>query len=331
MHAKKPLITLFLFAYNQEKYIEKACRAAFDQTYSPLQIIISDDCSTDLTYEIVLRMVEEYSGRHQVIARRNEYNLGLVEHVNIAFRVAAGDVIVAAAGDDISMPMRVERLAEQFMGVDRPLVVHSNVIAICEQGRILDERAPPISSAIALKDSVEKWIGLYIGASGAWSKELYKIYGPIVERHCYEDGVLGFRALILNRCKYIDDPLVFYRMSTGITSTLDNPNGFCSSWRIEKKRKAMFLALMRQRRLDLEAVKGDICVDKYMQLANSLGDEVRVLVMRQSLLMGVPAILKSLFVGDASLVRSALREELKVLKISINAGLNRFFKSRGRK
>lgn len=276
-------------------------------------------------------MVEEYSGRHQVIARRNEYNLGLVEHVNLAFKVAAGDVIVAAAGDDISMPMRVERLAEQFMDVDSPLVVHSSVIAISEQGHVLDQRVPPISSAIALERSVETSIGLYIGASGAWSKELYKIYGPIVEQHCYEDGVLGFRALILNRCKYINEPLVFYRMNTGITWTLDNPDGFVSSWQMERKRLAMFLALMRQRRLDIEVVKGEICANKYFELANSLDGEIRVLSMRRYLLMSIPVIIKALVLGEASLVRSAIREELKVLEISIKAGLSRFLKDRGRK
>ena len=39
----RPLVTFFLFAYNQEKYIEEACRAALAQTYSPLEIIFSED------------------------------------------------------------------------------------------------------------------------------------------------------------------------------------------------------------------------------------------------------------------------------------------------
>ena len=49
----RPLITFALFAYNQEKYIEEAVQGAFLQTYSPLEIILSDDGSTDRTFEII--------------------------------------------------------------------------------------------------------------------------------------------------------------------------------------------------------------------------------------------------------------------------------------
>ena len=43
----RPLVTFALFAYNQEKYIREAVEGAFAQTYAPLEIILSDDCSTD--------------------------------------------------------------------------------------------------------------------------------------------------------------------------------------------------------------------------------------------------------------------------------------------
>jgi len=42
---EKSLITLALVAYNQERFISEALEGAFAQTYSPLEIILSDDCS----------------------------------------------------------------------------------------------------------------------------------------------------------------------------------------------------------------------------------------------------------------------------------------------
>jgi len=48
----KPLITFALFAYNQERFIREAVQGAFSQTYSPLEIIMSDDCSKDRTFDI---------------------------------------------------------------------------------------------------------------------------------------------------------------------------------------------------------------------------------------------------------------------------------------
>ena len=47
----KPLISFLLLTYNQENYIQDAINGALAQTYSPLEIIISDDCSTDGTYK----------------------------------------------------------------------------------------------------------------------------------------------------------------------------------------------------------------------------------------------------------------------------------------
>ena len=55
---EKPLVTFALFAYNQEKLITAAVEAAFAQTYQPLEIIISDDESSDKTYDTILSLVQ---------------------------------------------------------------------------------------------------------------------------------------------------------------------------------------------------------------------------------------------------------------------------------
>ena len=68
--SRRPLITFALMAYNQEQLIEEAVAGALAQTYSPLEIILSDDCSTDRTFEIMEEMADEYKGPHSVSIRR---------------------------------------------------------------------------------------------------------------------------------------------------------------------------------------------------------------------------------------------------------------------
>ena len=63
-----PLVTFALFAYNQEKYIREAIEGAFSQTYEPLEIILSDDCSRDDTHRIMCEMAAGYRGHHRVLA-----------------------------------------------------------------------------------------------------------------------------------------------------------------------------------------------------------------------------------------------------------------------
>ncbi len=51
-----PLITVLLTTYNTEDYVREALQSAFGQTWSPLEILISDDCSTDRTAHIIVEV-----------------------------------------------------------------------------------------------------------------------------------------------------------------------------------------------------------------------------------------------------------------------------------
>ena len=104
----RPLISFCLFAYNQERFIRKAVEGALSQTYSPLEIVLSDDCSTDSTFEIIKEMTDCYHGLHSIVLNRNPKNLGVGGHVNRVMEIAQGILVVAAAGDD-NIPTRKGR------------------------------------------------------------------------------------------------------------------------------------------------------------------------------------------------------------------------------
>lgn len=110
--AGRPLVTFALFAYNQEQYVREAIESAFAQTYQPLEIILSDDCSPDSTFMIMQEMAAAYSGPHKVSARQSPQNRRVLRHVLDVAKLARGKYLVVAAGDDISVPHRTERLVE---------------------------------------------------------------------------------------------------------------------------------------------------------------------------------------------------------------------------
>ena len=116
---ERPLVTFALFAYNQEKYIREAVEGAFAQTYDPLEIILSDDCSTDSTFLIMQQMADEYEGPHTVRVVRNAFNMGVLKHVFERGRDVQGSIIVMAAGDDISFPHRTGRRRCQPQFIDQ--------------------------------------------------------------------------------------------------------------------------------------------------------------------------------------------------------------------
>ncbi|MCA9494687.1 MAG: glycosyltransferase family 2 protein, partial [Myxococcales bacterium] len=112
---ERPLITFFVVAFNQEAFVREAIAGAFAQTWEPLQIVLSDDASKDGTFAIMEEMAAAYDGPHRVVLNRNPTNLGIGEHVNACMALAEGELIVGSAGDDVSLPHRVQRLYEAWL------------------------------------------------------------------------------------------------------------------------------------------------------------------------------------------------------------------------
>ena len=62
MDNDKPLVSFCLKSYNQKEFLKEALEGAFAQTYRPLEIVISDDASTDGSVELILDRVRQWSG-----------------------------------------------------------------------------------------------------------------------------------------------------------------------------------------------------------------------------------------------------------------------------
>lgn len=249
----RPLVTFAVLAYQQEELVRQAIEAAFAQTYSPLEIILSDDGSGDRTFEVIERMAAAYDGPHSVRVNRNRENLGLIGHVNAIFEMARGEIVLLAAGDDVSLPERTERVVSAFGEGADVMLVHSPVERIDAVGTMLGLWHAPMRGKPDDTGSLALSLGLHLGASAGYRKVVFDRFGPIVQRAAYEDLVLGFRARLLGRLVGLDLPLVRYRVDTGMTKK-DKP----LEKRVRTQRRVraleMMRAVFRQRMADLESV-----------------------------------------------------------------------------
>lgn len=218
----KPLMTLAVAAFNQERFIRGAVEGAFAQTYSPLQIILSDDCSKDRTFEIMREMAANYRGPHQVELNQNVTNAGLAVHTNRVFELTKGELLVLNAGDDVSLPHRVESIVAAWESSGRKSFgVHSQVVHMAQDGRVEGQKPPtklrencfkcengPAEARRFMRE--EKPV--ILGCTAAWAKALYDRFGPLPKDVVYEDMTLGFRARLLGGMAFVDDPLLLYRL-----------------------------------------------------------------------------------------------------------------------
>lgn len=255
-----------LLSYNQEEYIADAVRSALAQEGPPLEIILSDDCSKDGTYRIMQEMAASYEGPHSVTVRRNETNLGLVKHFQEVFTLCTGDVMIVAWGDDVALPDRALAVREAFEAGDAWLV-HSHATCIDLAG---EEIPPTYLTADLVKGSNLATCavsgGLYLGATGAYHRKLVRKYGHITNPRSYEDLVYGFRAKLENGVRFIDRPLVRYRVGSGISTShlLADRDG---KRRAEIRRLRTQYAVLSQRRRDA-LVFGMSPQDPILQLIN---------------------------------------------------------------
>ena len=59
----EPLVSILVVTYNSSKTIEETLESAKNQTYGPIEVIISDDHSTDDTVEICEKWIEKNENR----------------------------------------------------------------------------------------------------------------------------------------------------------------------------------------------------------------------------------------------------------------------------
>jgi glycosyltransferase involved in cell wall biosynthesis len=212
MMTAPPLVSIIFVAFNQEPYIRAAVRSAFAQTYSPLEIVLSDDHSEDRTFEIMQEEAAAYTGPHKVILSRNPQNLGVASNYNRAASLATGQFLVVQDGDDISLPERTAKLVTAFQEPTPVDMVCSSVLVIDKAGGPLPDLTIPPVSPLTLDEAVATGFVSAAGCACAYSRTLWTKYGPMRSDVLQEDIVLPFRALLERGIRVVDEPLVQYRV-----------------------------------------------------------------------------------------------------------------------
>lgn len=130
---ESPLVTVAMPVYNDEKYVCIAISDILAQTYQNIEIIISDNCSTDGTEEIC-RGYAFKDARIRYV--RQEYNLGQHGNFSYLLNYAAGEYFMWAASDDRWHPEFISNLVESLEKDKSASVAFCNYYEIDEHGEI---------------------------------------------------------------------------------------------------------------------------------------------------------------------------------------------------
>lgn len=292
MSEGKPLITLGIMCYNLEKVIEETLESAFAQTYSPLEIVVSDNASDDRSWEVIQRVVAEYRSKpvedgmpkHTVIINRNARNLNIIGNLQKIADISHGEFIVKLDGDDIAYPNRIEVIVDDWCRNNREalMIAHSHVefdgsleyggFKYGEGWDTWDERR-----RTGLLGDIPKSVtnGLYkrghIGAVSAYHRKLFEAFPRFSFMGAMDDSLMQIRALMLGKIRTISEVLVKHRVGGfSMAKTITWRKRFCrtSHYVIDGD---------RQNLLDLEFVRPLMPKDMYDEMHKFLERKICVL------------------------------------------------------
>ena len=105
----QPLVSIIIVTYNSSEYVVETFDSAISQTYPNIEIIVTDDCSTDNTINVCQQWMEQHQSlglRMEIV--ESEKNSGIAGNCNRGLNMAKGKWMKLIAGDDILLPDAIE-------------------------------------------------------------------------------------------------------------------------------------------------------------------------------------------------------------------------------
>ncbi|MCU8055568.1 glycosyltransferase [Shewanella sp. SM34] len=217
-----PLVSFILISYNQERYIAEAIEAALSQDYEKIEFIFNDDCSKDHTFEIISELSS--SSNRNIIYKSNPKNLGLAGNFNAALSLAKGDIIVVAAGDDISLFDRVSNTVQLFQNNDDISFLSFNDYKINDENEILGVLNDKLieDKKLTLKQFLNGIELEFCGASRAFKRDIFDTFKELLPDCPTEDTPYRLRGLMLGNGMVSKLPGIKYRIHNNNLSNANN-------------------------------------------------------------------------------------------------------------
>lgn len=215
----KPMISVCIPTFNQEKYIEKCLESILNQDIQvPYEIIVADDCSTDTTREILIGYEKRYKDIIKLIL--NDVNLGPTRNALLARSLARGRYICHCDGDDFFYKEKL-RIQFDFLELNPEYnVAWHDVHFYRENGDLIDKVGAKLKKNIDL--NIEDLLAF--GSWGCNSSIMYRYNGIPFETDKYLMYDFEFSLLLLDNSKgvLLSEKLGGYRVGSvgSLTSSL---------------------------------------------------------------------------------------------------------------
>jgi glycosyltransferase involved in cell wall biosynthesis len=229
-YENQPLISILVITYNSSKYILETLNSAQNQSYNNLELIITDDCSTDDTFDICNDWIKDNSKNFRDVKLvKPEKNRGIAGNCNHGLKFCQGKWVKLIAGDDILLPNCISEYQkytlehEELFLFSYPKILMDSVE---EKVRLIKEKAYALRShfyELSPEDQLAYMIIRDLPMSAStffFNNVVLKNLGGFDESFLQEDRPLYMKLTYLGyKLGNVDQQLVLYRIHSANLST----------------------------------------------------------------------------------------------------------------
>ncbi len=226
--------TVVVSCYNQEAYISECLDSILNQqTNFEFTVLVSDDCSTDGTQELLNFYQAQYPSKLQVILRAQ--NIGAAQNYLAAHKAADGDIIFHCDGDDVMLPGKLEKQLQIFEDHNSVNVVFHRAVFFSDDLKYVAETgAPPKGKDNKIffftAEDLALWGSITVHSAYAYRKAARNFEN--VSREFMEWFIAMDLLLPKGKGAYINEILVKYRCNPNGNAYLASRTGRIKSYRI---------------------------------------------------------------------------------------------------
>jgi glycosyltransferase involved in cell wall biosynthesis len=205
MPSVTPLVSVAMATYNGEKYIAEQLQTVLKQTYNNIEIVITDDASTDNTLSIIKLFQQQHSC---IKLYTNAVNSGVIKTFEFSFTKCSGDYIAVADQDDIWDLNKIELLINAIGNED---AIYSDSELVDKNGASMGQLFSSMMTLQSYYSGAPFLMGNCIPGHTIIMKAAFaKSILPLPKEIMF-DRWISYCAAANNGIKYVDRPLVKYR------------------------------------------------------------------------------------------------------------------------
>lgn len=216
-----PLVTVGIPTYNRPQGLERTLNCILNQSYQHLEIIISDNCSTDPTVLPILERFAEQDERIKYYVQ--EKNLSIVPNFQFLLDQASGEFFMWAADDDSWDNNFIEVCVKGMLSNDEVALCMTDLKIVDADGR----GKPGRLNRSFMQDNLYARNFHFVKSTGETKYFFCGLYRTALVKNIPFDNSWGgdhlfiFEALCKGKFLYLPGRSVFYYYRGGSSANMD--------------------------------------------------------------------------------------------------------------